>query len=196
VTNAQDAAFVQATGHELPRYWKGGKPPSGKEDHPVKIARDDAMAYCRWLSEVTGKPYRLPSEAEWEKGAWGSDGRIYPWGNRWDAERCNSWEGGGLYTTPVEAYSQGASPYGLLDMAGNVWEWTRSLWGKYGLLSFKYPCDPADGREDLDAPYTDNRVVRGGGCTNIRRKVRCAYREGRDIGLAHGFRVCVVSRQD
>jgi formylglycine-generating enzyme required for sulfatase activity len=76
------------------------------------------MAYSNWLAQATGKPYRLPSEAEWEKGARGSDGRIYPWGNQWDVDRCNTGEGGKGDTTPVGAYPEGASPYGLLDMAG------------------------------------------------------------------------------
>jgi formylglycine-generating enzyme required for sulfatase activity len=70
----------------------------------------DAIAYCGWLSEVTGKAYGLPSEAEWEKSARGTDGRIYPWGNRWDATRCNSKKGRQGNTTPVAAYPEGASP--------------------------------------------------------------------------------------
>ena len=196
VTNAQYAAFVQATSREQPRHWEGGKPPRDKEDHPVVyVSWHDAVAYCRWLAEVSGKPYGLPSEAQWEKGARGGDGRIYPWGNRWDAERCNSAEGGPGDTTPVGAYPQGASPYGLLDMAGNVWQWTRSLWGKgWGEPSFKYPYDPADGREDLDAPDSIRRVLRGGSFYNRRSHARCAYRFGRTPSSRYrryGFRVVV-----
>jgi formylglycine-generating enzyme required for sulfatase activity len=178
LTNAQYAAFVQATGHWQPWYWQGGKPPKGKEDHPVVwVSWQDAVAYCRWLAEVTGRPYRLPSEAEWEKGARGSDGRLYPWGNRWDAERCNSAEGGEGDTTPVGAYPQGASPYGLLDMAGNVWEWTCSLWGEDGEEpSFKYPYDPADGRQELEAPDSVLRVLRGGSWNHHRDGARCVVR--------------------
>jgi formylglycine-generating enzyme required for sulfatase activity len=170
VTNAQYAAFVHARGHEQPKHWKGGKPPRGKEDHPVVyVTWGDAVAYCNWLAEVTGKPYRLPSEAEWEKGARGTDGRIYPWGNQWDAKRCNTMKSGKRDTTPVGAYPQGASPYGLLDMAGNVWEWTRSVYKKY-------PYDPDDGREDLEAE--SYRVLRGGSWANIsRRFARCSYRK-------------------
>jgi len=157
-------------------HWEGGKPPSGKEDYPVVyVSWYDAVAYCRWLSRVTGRPYRLPSEAEWEKGARGTDGRIYPWGNQWDAKRCNTEESGILDTTPVGAYPEGASPYGLLDMAGNVWEWTRSLWGEdWEEPSFKYPYDPDDGREDLEAE--GGRVLRGGSWRYRRGHARCVVR--------------------
>jgi len=120
VTNAQYAAFVQATGHDPPLRWEGGKPPSGKEDHPVVfVTWHDAVAYSNWLAQATGKPYRLPSEAEWEKGARGSDGRIYPWGNQWDADRCNTGEGGKGDTTPVGAYPQRGPP---LRIAGHGWQ--------------------------------------------------------------------------
>ena len=193
VTNAQYAAFVQATGHDEPRRWEGGKPPRGKWEHPVvSVSWHDAVAYCRWLSEVTGQPYRLPSEAEWEKGARGSDGRIYPWGNRWDAKRCNSEEGGRGDTTPVGAYPQGASPYGLLDSAGNVWEWTRSLWGREASRpDFGYPYDAGDGREDLGAGDKVRRVVRGGSFIFVHWSVRCAARDGDvpdNLDWGQGFR--------
>jgi len=170
VTNAQYAAFVQATGHRQPEHWKDRKPPSGQEDHPVVwVSWHDAVAYCGWLSEVTGRPYRLPSEAEWEKGARGDDGRLWPWGNQWDAKRCNTIESGKGDTTPVGAYPQGASPYELLDMAGNVWEWTRSV-------HKSYPYDPDDGREDLEAPDTVRRVLRGGSWDDYRGSARCVER--------------------
>jgi formylglycine-generating enzyme required for sulfatase activity len=192
VTNAQYLAFVQATGYEQPGHWKGGKPPAGKGDHPVvNVSWHDAVAYCNWLSEITGRDYRLPSEAEWEKAARGTDGRIYPWGNKWDARRCNSKEGGKKVTMPVGAYPQGASPYGLLDMAGNVREWTRSLWGESILKpGFGYPYDPRDGREDLEAGGF--RVLRGGAFVDAAVNVRCAHRDwfNPDSRLRYlGFRV-------
>jgi len=194
VTNAQYAAFVQATGYRRPYYWKGGNPSKGKEDHPVvRVSWQNAVDYCNWLSEVTGQSYRLPSEAEWEKGARGSDGHIYPWGNQWDAKRCNSYEGGKKDTTSVGTYSEGASPYGVLDMAGNVWEWTQSLWGKdWQRPSFKYPYNPEDGREDLEAESL--RVVRGGSFVNCEWSVRCAARirsVPNDFLEIFGFRVVV-----
>jgi formylglycine-generating enzyme required for sulfatase activity len=209
ITNAQYAAFIQATSHTLPQHWKRGKPPVGKEEHPVVyVSWYGAVAYCNWLSQVTGKPYRLPSEAEWEKGARGTDGRHYPWGDDWDPDRCNGKETGIEDTTPVGAYPDGASPYGLLDMAGNVWEWTRSLWGHHYKIrvygyekleepDFAYPYDPEDGREDLDA--ADSRVVRGGTFEDGAWCVRCAYRFRADrwfLSRTVGFRVCVVSQQD
>jgi formylglycine-generating enzyme required for sulfatase activity len=178
VTNAQYAAFVETTDHERPWHWKGEKPPKGREDHPVVyVSWHEAVAYCDWLVQVTGKAYRLPSEAEWEKGGRGTDGWIYPWGNEWELGRCNSREGGPGGTTPVGAYPQGASPYGLLDMAGNVWEWTTSLWGEDGAKpEFKYPYDPTDGREDRGAEDKVLRVLRGGSWLNLRDPVRCASR--------------------
>jgi formylglycine-generating enzyme required for sulfatase activity len=141
----------------------------------------DATMYCRWLSEATGKPYRLPSEAEWEKAARGRDGRIYPWGNEWQAGRCNSREEGVRTTTPVGTYALGKSPYGVLDRVGNVWEWTRSHYGEY-------PYDPTDGREDPDtqAPY----VLRGGSYYDDTGQVRCAVRltSVYDATWGRGFR--------
>jgi formylglycine-generating enzyme required for sulfatase activity len=178
VTNAQYAVFVRATGHELPSHWEGGKIPDGKDDHPVVyVSWHDAVAYCSWLAEATGRPYRLPSEAEWEKGARGTDGRIYPWGNVWDKDKCNTSEGNRGSTTPVGAYPQGASPYGLLDMSGNVWEWTSSLWGTDFFNSdFKYPYDPKDGRENLQASDKIRRVLRGGAFLSSQKYARCASR--------------------
>jgi formylglycine-generating enzyme required for sulfatase activity len=199
LTNAQYAAFVQATGHKQPQHWKalfrkGGNPPRGKEDHPVVyVSWHDAVAYCRWLAEVIGRPYGLPSEAEWEKGARGSDGRIWPWGNRWDAKRCNTWKGGKKDTAPVGAYPQGASPYGLLDMAGNVWEWTCSLWGEDPKEpSFRYPYHPADGRESLEAPDRVLRVLRGGSWHSSEVQARCVVRVRDSPGSSYsnrGFRL-------
>ena len=178
ITNAQYAAFVEATDHGFPELWERGRPPRGKESHPVIwVSWHKAVAYCDWLSDVTGQPYRLPSEAEWEKAARGTDGCIYPWGDEWDLERCNTERAGIGFTTPVGVYPGGASPYGLLDMAGNVWEWTCSLWGEnWAEPDFRYPYDPGDGREDREARNDVCRVVRGGSWDNNRRFARCAYR--------------------
>jgi formylglycine-generating enzyme required for sulfatase activity len=152
VTQAEYAAFIQATGHREPNRdedwaqpynWRGKRPPQGRENQPVVLVSwQDAVAYCKWLSEATGQLYRLPTEAEWEKAARGTDGRTYPWGNRWDKKRCNTYEGGKKGTTPVGAYPKGASPYSCLDMAGNVWEWCATEYAG------GYKAYPYDAKED------------------------------------------------
>jgi formylglycine-generating enzyme required for sulfatase activity len=197
VTHAQYSAFVRATGHEVPQGWTNGTLPPDMEDHPVvNVSWYDAKDYCQWLSQATGKDYRLPSEAKWEKGARGIDGRIYPWGNQWDATRCNSLESGLEKTTSVHAYPQGASPYGVLDMAGNVCEWTRSLGGSIPERpDYCYPYRPTDGRENLDAGREVARVLRGGGFGRGGMFVRCTY-HNRDLpnfaSRGVGFRVVVL----
>ena len=125
------------------------------------------MAYCDWLSQQTGKKYRLPTEAEWEKAAsWDArtgTKRCYPWGDEWDATQCNNKEDGPGHTTPVGQYSPagGDSAYGVSDVAGNVWEWTLSKWGRdRDKPTFGYPYDHSDGREALEG--AEFRVLRGG----------------------------------
>lgn len=109
-----------------PYRWSGG-PPEGRADHPVVLVSiADAHAYAGWLSERTGRIWRLPSELEWEKAARGTDGRYFPWGNRFDPTRLNSHDLGPFATMPVGSFPDGASPYGALDMAGQVFEWTAS----------------------------------------------------------------------
>ncbi len=138
VTNFEYQAFVQDTGHQPPRHWEGDQYPEGLGDHPVvNVSWHDAVAYCEWLSEKTGHPYRLPTEAEWEKAARGADGRQFPWGDEWDESRCNTAEGGPGTTTPVGQYSpDGDSPYKVADMAGNVWEWCADWFEFYPGSSF------------------------------------------------------------
>ncbi len=135
ITNTQYRDFVQAYGHQAPMHWQNGQIPDGKDQHPVvSITWQAAEAFCGWAN------VRLPSEAEWEKAARGTDGWIWPWGNEFDKTKCHSLESMIFDTTPVDRYPQGASPYGLLDMAGNVTEWTSSLWKPY-------PYKADDGRE-------------------------------------------------
>jgi formylglycine-generating enzyme required for sulfatase activity len=181
VTNAQYKLFVDATGHSAPEHWKNGCIPDGKENHPVaNVSWRDAQTFCKWAG------VRMSSEAEWEKAAGGTDGCIWPWGDEApDNNRCNFNNKNG--TTPVGAYPAGASPYGCLDMAGNVWEWTSSEF-------VGYPYDPDDGRED---PQGDaRRVLRGGAFYDYGGDLRCAYRNRNhpDDGYDFiGFRVVVVS---
>jgi len=194
VTNGQYAAFVVASGYRSPDHWSEGAPPRGKENHPVVyVSWHDARAFCEWLTEVwraegrisKDEVVRLPSEAEWEKAAsWEAGGggrearkRRYPWGDKWEEGRCNSEELGLGDTCAVGMFPSGVSPYGVLDAAGNVWEWTSSLWGKdWQKPTFKYPYDPADGRENLEAGDDVRRVLRGGSFDSVENVARCAFR--------------------
>jgi formylglycine-generating enzyme required for sulfatase activity len=190
VTNIQYQAFVRATGHRTPAHWEEGIVPSDKANHPVlTISSKDALAFCDWLSRETKHPFRLPTEAEWEKAARDTDGRIYPWGDDPpDERRCNFNSNVGDTTTIGRYSPQGDSPYGCTDMAGNVWEWCQSPYRPY-----PYPTD--DGREDQQEQ--DSRVLRGGACWSKPQDVRCAARDfnSPDIRLIDsGFRV--AARQD
>ena len=146
ITNRQYRAFIHATGHRVPDVdrvtwrgyrlihpwsrtrnfaWSGGEPANARLDHPVvMVSFDDARAYAAWLGRVTNWRWRLPREAEWEKAARGPDGRRFPWGDTFDAGKLNSHDAGPFDTVPVGRYPDGASVYGLLDAAGQVFEWT------------------------------------------------------------------------
>ncbi len=193
VLNLEYAEFVRATGARAPAHWLQGLLPEEMADHPVvNVTWHDALAYVRWLADRTGKPYRLPTEAEWEKAARSEDGRLWPWGNGWDPARANCKPTGPGRTTPRGQYSPaGDSPYGCADMAGNVWEWCSSLYGNDSKNPLKYPYHSSDGRENL----TDSRlrVLRGGSWYDDSPAVlRCAFRGKAGAGdWSHndGFRV-------
>jgi formylglycine-generating enzyme required for sulfatase activity len=182
-TNREYQAFVRGAGYRPPEGWDGDEYPAGKGDHPVvNVSWRDAVAYCRWLSEQTKRSFRLPTEAEWEKAARGTDGRQYPWGDEFDPSRCNTSEGQSRGTTPVGQYPTGASPYGALDMAGNVWEWCSSIYKPY-------PYDPGDGRENPEGE--GSRALRGGSWRDGQHGARCAFRAGAPPGRWYdsvGFR--------
>jgi formylglycine-generating enzyme required for sulfatase activity len=172
---------------DVPAYWERAQ---ARPMHPVVgVTWYEAIAYSRWFSAETGRLVSLPTEAQWEKAARGPDGRKYPWGGRWwgrGKQRCNTSETGIGETTPVGKYSpEGDSPYGVADMAGNVWEWTASAFGDY-------PYDPGDGREDLEVG--DLRSLRGGSFFNDRNFAYCAHRwafEPEEFSENTGFRVAM-----
>ena len=194
VTQLQYAAFVAATGHrppgiekgeylrqgflvhdydrEVTHYlWRNGDPPAGLGDHPVVlVSATNAKTYCQWRHPTL----RLPSETEWEKAARGAQGWVFPWGNFWDPERLNSSTRGPSGTSPVRKYPNGASPFGLFDAVGNVFQWTAS--------------SLPDGR----------RIVKGCAWDDEPGLCRPAFRHGRPAESRHiliGFR-CASSPRD
>ncbi len=194
VTQGEYWTFVAATGHRTPDVdratwegyglihpyertaayrWRDGRPPERRLDHPVvMVSLADARAYAAWLSERTGETWRLPTRLEWEKAARGTDGRYFPWGDEWDPHKANTHDAGPFGTVPVGSYPGAASPYGMLDAAGQVFEWT---------------ADPAPGRAGRHA-------VKGGGSWDDKGCgiCRAAAWHTRPDGIKHilvGFRL-------
>jgi len=219
ITNAQYNAFVEARGYDKRQYWTAAgwaeklKPtyendpwtepryqgePFNLSNHPVVgVSWYESVAYCRWLTEVLrgcgelgeGWQIRLPTEAEWEKAARGTDGRSYPWGEEFDVKKAISESTGAESTNEVGLFPDGASPYGCHDMAGNVWEWCATKWGK----SYPYQVEN-EWTEDYLADETP-RIVRGGSWSSATIALRCAFRYDffpyLSIGYL-GFRCCAV----
>jgi len=197
VTNEEYAEFikrVKSQDEPSEARWFNRKPPADRLKHPVTgVSWHDAVAYCVWLSKETGRRYRLPSEAEWEKAARGTDGRRYPWSDTWDDRYANV---GGQGTTPVAAHPLGASPYGGQGMLGNVEEWTRSLWGaQWTPPEFGYPFDENDGRALAtadDLPAQGKVIHRGGSYNSQAGALSCTVRSCADPSSKtawRGFRV-------
>lgn len=218
VTNAEFARFNEAGGYTKEEYWTSdgwawrnahnitGAPHWGSanlnspQQPVVGVTWYEAAAYAKWLGATSGYSIRLPTEAEWEKAARGTDGRIFPWGHAWNASRANfcdsncpdggqadSGSDGYAVTAPVESYSAGASPYGLLNMAGNAFEWTNDWYsaGYYANSPARNPTGPDDG---------DERVLRGGAWNFPPTETRTSFRsyEPPDLQASDvGFRLVV-----
>jgi formylglycine-generating enzyme required for sulfatase activity len=209
VTNAQYSTFVEAGGYGERRYWtdagwdwREGESaagpgelgmPYGFSNHPVVgVSWYEAVAFCHWLTEVLrragvlteSQDIALPTEPQWEKAARSDDGRIYPWGVEPDPDRANYTDTGIGSTSAVGCFPGGASPYGVEDLSGNVWEWCRTKW-ESGYRSYE---------NDSTLEGTDRRVARGGSFSFPEFGVRCACRLGRGPlfrGWLLGFRVVV-----
>jgi formylglycine-generating enzyme required for sulfatase activity len=188
VTLSEYAKFINATGHRPPKsiYWlRTGTHAPGSELLPVVyVDYYDACAFCEW----EGK--RLPTEAEWEKAARGTDGRTYPWGNDWNPDYANTWEKGPHKRSPVNAYPQGASPYGALNMGGNVWEWTSSWFVNHPGAEFEFDFTGTDmvlkGGSWLDFADSTRPARRNEFTPFIRFNTlgfRCVKEEGKEKGI-------------
>jgi len=201
ITNAQYSLFVDAGGYNKPQYWTAAgwaekeKPRLQKEpwtgpryqvepfnlpNQPViGVSWYESVAYCRWLTEVLwgcgelaeGWQIRLPTEAEWEKAARGTDGRTYPWGEGFDPEKANGKETEVESTNAVGIFPDGVSPYGCHDMAGNVWEWCATQSGK------PYPYKIEDEWTEAYLAGKSNRALRSGSWYNKMGFLRCGYRD-------------------
>jgi len=198
--NAQYRKFIDAGGYtnqvywdargwakwNEPKYWDDSRY-DGTDQPVVGISWYETQAYANWLSTETGLDFGLPTEAQWEKAARGTDGRIYPWGNKWDESKANGWGSNDdyRYTAPVGSYPKGASPYSIVGMSGNVREWTLDWYANdyYKKTPSRNPQGPASG---------ERRVLRGGSWLDNPNYFRTTFRVGfnpahRDIAV--GFRL-------
>lgn len=201
VTVAQFQAFIAADGYKQQQYWtpagwnwRDSKNITEPEfygeifqtpNHPqVGVSWYEAAAFCSWLSDKTSDTILLPTEAQWEKAARGTDGRIFPWGNQFYPKKCNMVETGVDTTSTAGIFPAGNARCGAADLAGNVFEWCRTLWiENYDNYQLKVN-DSLEGE--------GQRVLRGGSFSYIRRYVRCAYRNWSVPHLRYhviGFRV-------
>jgi len=206
VTVNQYAAFLMAKGYDDPKWWseegwawrRDDSPGWGREDrsapdgwrvqrrrfhHPLTgVTFFEAAAYCRWIGEIKKKAVRLPTEEEWERAARGPDSRPFPWGEDWVPEYANTLESGREATVDTGSARHDASPFGVLDLAGNVQEWTSGVYM------------PIDGEQ---APAATLRAVRGGSYNDTAYGARTSYRRGYPPGYFYpylGYRLVVGIR--
>jgi formylglycine-generating enzyme required for sulfatase activity len=186
VTNAEYKKFIDAINHKAPAHWKDRAFPEGQANFPVvQVTWQDANDYAKWAGK------RLPTEVEWEAAARGATGRKYPWGNQWNQSFANIGAGEAGSIVEVGKYPEGQSPFGALDMIGNVWEWTADVLTVYPGSSLPLP--------DMVDATKSYRVIRGGAYDVMREKVNLdnSYRGFVEEDKAYpktGFR-CVKDAQ-
>jgi iron(II)-dependent oxidoreductase len=202
VVNALYARFVSETGRPWPS--PAGRGPGASNLPATDLTWHDARAFCAWATAAfraegriaATETVRLPTEPEWEFAARGPAGRTWPWGEAWDADRANSEELGLNAPCAVGLFPAGASPFGCLDMAGQVWEWVSTLWGRaMATPDFAYPWRPDDGREEVGAPDAVRRVLRGGCFASPATKANALYRgslEADGFWRGNGFRIVIA----
>ena len=198
ITNTQFQVFVDAAdGYRDLRWWnysqeaitwrneeRQPKTPSSSAtgNHPrVAVTWYEAVAFCQWLTSRIEKlrdaaQISLPTEQQWQRAAQGDDNRAYPWGNAFDSGKCNTWESNIKQSTPVGQYQVGASPFGVLDMSGNVWEWCLTIWGSHS----------------TNLTGSDKRCIRGGSWDFEAINARAAFRHRKNPNLwssSWGFRI-------
>lgn len=232
ITNSQFAKFIEAGGYTDRTYWtnngwqrKEEKNWTGPRylddaewngaDYPVVgVSWYEALAFCQWLSAATSENITLPTEQQWQRAAQGDEEYFYPWGNEFDPTHCNADSGTAARTTPVTQYPDGASPYGVMDMVGNVWEWclTDYMTGKtdngddyqlppkprrvaFDMQNAPKPGDANYHAEDFEPVlYGPSRVIRGASFYDNRFVARTAARylstlDERGLEGYLGFRV-------
>lgn len=185
VTNQEYLVFLQDTNFpEIPTSWEFGRYPHHRANHPVYTVSDVAADnYVLWLKKKTSRLFRLPTEAEWELAAGGTDGREFPWGNEFLRDHANTIESGLLTSTPVGIFPAGCSPFGASDMAGSVEEYVADDYAPYP--GGRWICD------DLILSNCTYRIARGGSFTRFRDLARCRRRHGRYPKMLYvmGFRI-------
>ncbi len=186
VTEQEYRQFLDETQLDAwPEHWLQTPPRPERRNHPVHgVPWNAVLLYVEWLQERTGRQYRIPSEAEWERAAAGTDGRAFPWGNRFEAHRCNTREGGVGSTTPVGIYPDGMSACGALDLAGNVEELVADLYAPY----------PGSSYRDLEAG--SYRITRGGVFCLDADLARCDRRHGTRYAGPTGFRLALSAADE
>ena len=191
VTNLHYSIFIHETDRKPPKHWQKDLIPNGREKHPVVyVSWYDAEEFCQWLSKKSRELIKLPTEAQWEKAARGTDGRKYPWGNEKPTNKHSNFGSLNKGTTDVGIYNEGQSPYGCFDMIGNVWEWV------FDWYQEDYYSSSDNEKNPSGLLLGEKKVLRGGSWGFSEKVLRVTYRDSDTpdtTGNSSGFRCCVIN---